>query len=127
VLQCRTRERLIWQQVPRPRHDEASRALGACAAFEGDVLIIESERDDIVPHPVIANYMAAFQRAHSMTYRVIARADHGLSEQPWQQAYTSLLLNWTTEMVLRVREGGGAPEVQTEMRPLPRRGPARPA
>jgi hypothetical protein len=72
------------------------------------VLIIESERDDIVPHPVIANYMAAFQKPHSMTYRVIAGADHGLSEQPWQQAYTSLLLNWTTEMVLSVREGGGA-------------------
>ena len=41
-----------------------------------------------------------------MTYRVIEGADHGLSEERWQQAYTSLLVNWATEMVLGAREGG---------------------
>ena len=56
-----------------------NRALGACAAFEGDVLVVESERDDVVPHQAIANYVAAFERAHSLIYRVIAGADHGLS------------------------------------------------
>src|SRR5829696_728741 len=86
---------------------ENNRALGACAAFRGDVLIVESERDDTVPPPVIANYNAAFERAHSLTYRVIESADHGLSEEPWQQAYTSLLVNWAREMVLGAREGGG--------------------
>src|SRR3954447_19663007 len=94
-----------------------NRALGACAAFEGDVLIVESERDDVVPHPVIANYMAAFERAHSVTYRVIAGADHGLSEKSWQQAYTSLLVRWATEMVLGAREEGAASGVQTRLQP----------
>jgi hypothetical protein len=110
-----------------PVSPEENRALRACAAFEGDVLLVESEHDDIIPHPVIANYMAAFQKAHSLTYRVIAGADHGLSEQPWQEAYTSLLLNWATEMVLRARESGTAPEVQTELRPSPQRESPRPA
>ena len=91
------------------------------------MLVVESEHDDVVPHPVIANYMAAFERAHSLTYRVIAGADHGLSEVPWQQAYTSLLVNWATEMVLGAREDGGAPAAHTQLRPLPRRGPPRPA
>src|SRR5215218_4540789 len=77
---------------------DQNRALGACAAFEGDVLIVESEHDDIIPHPVIANYMAAFEKAHSVMYRVIEGADHGLSEEPWQQAFTTLLVNWATEM-----------------------------
>src|SRR3954452_17130578 len=104
-----------------------NRALGACAAFEGDVLIVESERDDVVTHPVIANYMAAFERAHSLTYRIIAGADHGLSEVPWQQAYTSLLVTWATEMVLGAREGGGAPAAHTQLRPSPHREPPRPA
>src|SRR3954451_4635532 len=104
-----------------------NRALGACAAFRGDVLIVESEHDDVVPHPVIANYMAAFEKAHSLTYRVIAGADHGLSEEPWQQAYTSLLVSWATEMVLGVREGGVAPGTHTQLRPSPLRGPSRPA
>jgi dienelactone hydrolase len=103
-----------------------NRALGACAAYEGDVLIVESEHDDVVPHPVIANYLAAFERAHSLTYRVIGGADHGLSEKPWQQAYTSLLVNWATEMVLGAREGGGASAAHTRLRPS-RRGSPQPA
>jgi pimeloyl-ACP methyl ester carboxylesterase len=106
---------------------EENRALAACAAFEGDVLIVESEHDAIIPHPVIANYMAAFGQAHSVTYRVIEGADHGLTEERWQQAYTSLLLNWATEMVLGAREGGDAPEAHTQLRASPQRGPPRPA
>ena len=90
-------------------------------------MVVESEHDDVVPHPVIANYMAAFERAHSLTYRVITGADHGLSEVPWQQAYTSLLVTWATEMVLGAREDGEAPAAHTQLRPLPRRGPPRPA
>jgi uncharacterized protein len=84
---------------------EENRALGACAAFRGDVLIVESQNDDIIPHPVIANYLAAFESAHSLTYRVIENADHGLSRKPWQEAYTALLVDWMTEMVLGSREG----------------------
>jgi pimeloyl-ACP methyl ester carboxylesterase len=89
----------------RRRHvePEENRALQACAAFKGDVLLVESEHDDIVPHPVIESYRAAFGKAHSLTYRVIEGADHGLSKTPWQIAYTALLVNWTTEMVLGAR------------------------
>jgi uncharacterized protein len=96
---------------------DENRALGACAAFEGDVLIVESEHDDIIPHPVIANYMAAFEKAHSLTYRVIEGADHGLSEEPWHQAFTTLLVNWATEMVLGAREGADAPKALAHASP----------
>jgi pimeloyl-ACP methyl ester carboxylesterase len=102
---------------------DENRALQACRAFRGDVLIVESEHDHIIPHPVIENYLAALKRARSLTYRVIAGADHALSEEPWQQAYTSLLLNWATEMVLGAREEGQAPEVHTRLQPSPQRGP----
>jgi pimeloyl-ACP methyl ester carboxylesterase len=104
-----------------------NRALAACAAFQGDVLIVESEHDDIIPHPVIANYMAAFQKAHSVTYRVIEGADHGLSKEPWQQAYTSLLVTWATEMILGARESGDAAPAHTHVRPSPQRGRPQPA
>jgi dienelactone hydrolase len=104
-----------------------NRALGACAQFEGDVLIVESENDDTVPHPVISNYRDAFDRAHSVTYRVIEGADHALSEQPWQEAYTSLLVNWATEMIVGAREGSAAAPVQTHLRPSPQRGRPSPA
>ncbi|HZQ60586.1 MAG TPA: alpha/beta fold hydrolase [Casimicrobiaceae bacterium] len=84
----------------RPVRPEESRALRACAAFEGDVLIVESEHDTVVPHQVIVNYREACARAHSLTYRVMHGADHGLSEPRCQQAYTSLLVNWLAEMAL---------------------------
>lgn len=84
---------------------ETNRALAACAAFRGDVLLVESEHDTMVPHPVFANYMAASRQVQSLTYRMISGADHGLSEKPWQQTYTSLLVNWMTEMVLGARAG----------------------
>jgi hypothetical protein len=82
-----------------------NRALAACAAFRGDVLIVESEHDSMVPHPVIQNYMAACAQAQSLTYRMISGADHALSEKEWQQTYTSLLVNWMSEMVLGARAG----------------------
>lgn len=107
----------------RPLDPEENRALRACAAFGGDVLLVESEHDDLVPHPAVANYLAAFGKAHSLTYRVIAGADHALSKPVWQDAYTSLLVGWTTEMVLGVRGDGAAPGAHARPRP-PQQGAA---
>lgn len=80
-----------------------NRALAACTAFRGDVLIVESEHDNLVPHPVIANYIAAFTQPRSLTSRVITGADHALTHTACQRAYTSLLMNWLTEMVIGAR------------------------
>ncbi|MFT3720747.1 alpha/beta hydrolase family protein [Pseudorhodoferax sp.] len=82
----------------------ANRALGAAARFAGDVLLVESEFDVMVPHPAIKNYLDAFQHAHSMTYRVIKGADHSLSQKAWSQSYTNLLVKWVGEMVEGARE-----------------------
>jgi uncharacterized protein len=92
---------------------EENRALVACAAFRGDVLIVESEHDGLVPHQVIRNYMNACTRAQSLTYRMLSGADHALSEKEWQQTYTSVLVAWMTEMVQSARAGktGAASEV----------------
>jgi pimeloyl-ACP methyl ester carboxylesterase len=85
-----------------------NRALQACAAFKGDALIVESERDTVVPQPVIKSYVEAFIKTRSLTYRVIEGADHGLSEEGAQRAYTTLLTNWIGEMVGGARGGNEA-------------------
>jgi pimeloyl-ACP methyl ester carboxylesterase len=77
---------------------DGNRALRACAAFRGDVLLVESEHDRVVPHPVLANYLAACTGARSLTYRVLQGADHGLSQEPWRRAYTAILVSWLKEM-----------------------------
>jgi uncharacterized protein len=84
---------------------DENRALAACAKFKGDVLVVESENDDVVPHRTIENYVEACTHAHSLTYRVISGADHGLTHTASQRAYTELLVNWLTEMVFGARAG----------------------
>ena len=84
---------------------EENRALGACARFRGDVLIVESEQDNVVPHPVIANYLAAFAQAPSLTHRLIKDADHGLSDMSWQRTSTSFLLQWLADRVIGASAG----------------------
>lgn len=84
---------------------EDNRALGACAQFLGDALVVESARDEVVPHPVVANYIAALANAHSLTYRVIEGADHALSQERWERAYIELLVSWLSEMI----RGGADP------------------
>jgi pimeloyl-ACP methyl ester carboxylesterase len=90
------------RQAVRP---EESRALRACAGFTGDVLVVESEQDTVVPHQVVVNYREACVNARSLTYRVIPGADHALTGDACQRAYTTLLVSWLTEMVFGARPG----------------------
>ena len=78
---------------------EANRALRAAAAYEGDVLIVESENDTIVPHEVLANYRSACKKARSLTCKTLAGADHGLTDPARREAYTKLLVNWISTRV----------------------------
>ncbi|MGE4405244.1 alpha/beta hydrolase family protein [Pseudomonas sp.] len=98
------REALNRLRSSRVRPEE-NRVLAACAAFHGDVLIVESEHDSFVPHETIMSYRAAFQRTHSLTHRIIDGADHALSSERCQEAYTSILVNWATEMIIGARLG----------------------
>lgn len=82
---------------------DANTALGACAGFEGDVLVVESEFDHLVPHTTISNYVGAFRKAKSLTYRVVKGADHALTEKHDREAYSSLLIRWIKEMVIGAR------------------------
>ncbi|WP_218511074.1 S9 family peptidase [Variovorax sp. dw_308] len=84
-----------------------NRALAACSTFKGDALIVESEIDKTIPHPVIENYLSAFKRVRSVTYRVISGADHALSSEASRQAYGMLLVSWMTEMVLGAKAATG--------------------
>ena len=78
---------------------QSNRALRSAAAYRGDVLIVESGNDIVIPHEVIQNYRSAFSHARSLTYRLIDGADHGLTDPAHRHAYTTLLVNWITEMI----------------------------
>ena len=88
-----------------------SRALAACAAFKGHALVVASERDSVIPEQVVTNYRAAFTSAASLTVRVLEDADHSLSTEAYQKAYTSVLVAWLKEMVGRARKESQATPV----------------
>jgi len=104
----------------QPVHPAESKALRACQAFTGDVLLVESEHDSLIPHQVIANYREACISARSLTYRLIEGADHGLSNEAWRSGYTSVLVNWFGEFVFggKGNEQPGAPASSTRT-PVP--------
>jgi len=88
------------QTAIEPSHN---RALAACSEFRGDVLIVESEHDRTIPPPVIKNYVNAFGKVRSITYRVLSEADHALSGEEMRKAYGEQLLGWMGEMVKGAR------------------------
>ncbi len=95
----------------QPVNPDESKALRACMAFTGDVFIVESEHDTLVPHQVIVNYREACISARSLTYRLIEGADHGLSSEPEKTTYTQLLVSWFTEFVFGTRPSEPAPSI----------------
>jgi dienelactone hydrolase len=82
----------VYRRTPLAPADNL--ALRSAAGFEGDVLLVEAERDDVIPHQVLANYHAAFAGARSLTHVVIADADHGLTQPRWRQQYCETLADW---------------------------------
>jgi hypothetical protein len=94
--------------------------LRACAAFSGDTLIVESERDAVVPHQVVVKYREAFTGARSLTYRMIPGADHAPTGRANQRAYTTILVTWLTEIVFGARgsEGSAPPAIAPSLSSL---------
>lgn len=98
-LRLRT-EQGLEQYRQQPVRTDESKALRACSAFAGDVLIVESEHDCTIPRQLIVNYREACTSARSLTHRVIDGADHGLSKETWKTAYTALLVSWFREFII---------------------------
>jgi dienelactone hydrolase len=89
-----------------------NRALKACGAFEGDMLLIQSECDTIIPKAVLSSYRAAATQTRSLTFRCLSGADHGLTAESAQRAYSTVLVGWLKEMVGGARRGTVVPPPQ---------------
>ncbi len=65
--------------------------LQGLATFEGPVLIIESEKDEVIPPEVIGSYLDA---SHTASHAVLQGAAHALTDQSWDESFVDLLLGW---------------------------------
>lgn len=115
--QLRKRQELDAYRL-RQIEPQESRALAACAGFAGHALVVESERDSVIPAQVTGNYRNALANAASLTARTLEGADHGLTDDRWQQAYTQVLVDWLREMIQAARSDSVAtPVIAAKGRP----------
>lgn len=71
-----------------------NRVLAAAERFNGDVLLIESSEDAIVPHETVENYRKAFVNAESLEYVVMEGAGHSFVSEEKKGQYLRLLMSW---------------------------------
>lgn len=69
-------------------------ALKGVNNFSGKILLIESEKDAIIPHPVIENYLREINKKN-LTYLIMKGAGHHFWDHPeFDIEYLRILKNW---------------------------------
>ena len=66
-------------------------SLEILSRYTGDVLIIESEKDEIIPPSHIAAYVRTCSHAQ---HEVIPEARHALTDQTWNAMFVDAILRW---------------------------------
>lgn len=77
-----------------PKQPTESYALKALHKFEGNILIIESEKDDRVPHQTILNYTNAVKDKSRLTYILMKDAPHSMGEGKFRDEVVRILVGW---------------------------------
>jgi pimeloyl-ACP methyl ester carboxylesterase len=68
--------------------------LAGLQEFAGEILVVESEHDDVIPPSVIERYVASSPRAHRAK---LAGAAHGLAPE-FEQPYGEIVREWFREL-----------------------------
>jgi pimeloyl-ACP methyl ester carboxylesterase len=90
---------LAQKQHVRPRQGETASSpiaedldsLEVLRRYAGDMLIIESERDEVIPRSTIFAYLQAFPRAQ---YQIIPEATHALTNPVWDDVFVKAIIRW---------------------------------
>ncbi len=84
---------------------ETSLSLKGVANFSGEILIVESEKDDVIPHTVIENYLkfikdepsSRLRAKRRLTYKVMKGAPHSLETEVQENEYIDILKKWLND------------------------------
>ncbi|MDD5068101.1 MAG: alpha/beta fold hydrolase [Candidatus Pacebacteria bacterium] len=77
------------------RDSESTFALRAIHTFPGEILIIESEKDEMVPHQTILNFKNAITDSKHLEHALIKNAPHSLSKYPeLQKEANEIIARW---------------------------------
>lgn len=82
-----------WRATPRDFN--LTKSLRAVRNFGGRILIIESEKDELVPHQTVVNYANAVLDKSKLTYVVMKGAPHSLrGHKNFQKEFEQILSRW---------------------------------
>lgn len=90
----RTKKNVTQWKTQFQKHT-ATKALRALYLFKGKILIVESEKDELVPAQVVQSYGNAVQNKKKLTYKIMKNAPHSISRHPkFQRQYRDIVLDW---------------------------------
>ena len=81
-----------WRKISKKPNETF--ALNAVNHYSGEVLVIESENDTIVPHQTLMNYINAVKDRSKLEHVVIKGAPHSIKEGKFRDEVTRILVNW---------------------------------
>lgn len=70
---------------------DTSRLFAGLNESRADVLVLESENDEIIPREVIEAYLTGCPRAQ---HAVLRDATHGLMKPEWDRAFVDVIIDW---------------------------------
>jgi hypothetical protein len=69
-------------------------AIKAIACFAGDLLVITSENDAVIPVSISSRYFSGATQSHSRRQVVIAGATHRLDKEKWRKQFVDETIGW---------------------------------
>ncbi|MCL4415883.1 MAG: alpha/beta fold hydrolase [Actinobacteria bacterium] len=78
----------------KERKSNETYALQALHNFNGNIQIIESEKDTVVPSQTIQNYINAVTDKSKLTHIIIKDAPHSIKEGPFRDKVEQILVDW---------------------------------
>jgi esterase/lipase len=78
----------------QPKNSSETYVLEALNKFTGNVLIIEAEKDDIVPRQTISNYINAVKNKSQLTHILMKDAPHSIREGKFRDEVEQILATW---------------------------------
>ncbi len=74
-------------------HHGETRALRALHTFSGNIIIVESEFDELVPHQTILNYINAITDKNKLIHLVLSGAHHQLKTTEEKEKFFELIMS----------------------------------
>lgn len=91
TIRMRERVQNYWKS---PVPTKNNQALTSIANFNGEILLIECGKDEIIPHQTIENYLHAVKNKGGLAHVVIKDSDHACTRPEWEREFLKILKEW---------------------------------